>query len=146
MKQPLAFCLSLLAASSASLPALAGGQNNVIISCGASSGYSLYLGSEAPESGRWVADGMSNGQIHLSYIGDGWDIAFTDAFGSYSYRQDGALVTALEISDGFISVLAAHQNYVDVYAFDLAQKQVAWTSTKTGTPVPKVSAMRATCG
>lgn len=122
--------------------------SEVIIHCGPSEGTSYFFRQEFlnPDGPSWEDDGISNGRIILVREGDEWDILFGDIAGNYGYRQDGAEVLLLNSNEGFLTVGAFSNNYVEIYTFNLIDREVAWTSHKTGTPIPKVAAYHADCG
>ena len=130
------------------LPTLAHSQQpeGVIARCGASSGHSYFFETEPDQAAPvWEADRIAQGKIVLVRLGDEWDIQFDDYVGSYSYRQDGAVVMPLLESGNLLTVGVFNNDYVDVYTFDLASRTVGWSSNKHGPFLPKVSAFAAAC-
>lgn len=119
----------------------------IVAQCGASSGYSYFFEDEKfpNEEAGWDKDRIPNGKIILVKQDEHWDIQFDDFFGAYSYRKDGAEVVPLVTNAGFITLMAIHQNYQDILTFNLFGGEVAWSSHKTGTPVPKVGVYHAKC-
>lgn len=136
--------LSVALVCGAGVPASA----EVVAHCGASQGTGYFFHDERfnPTGPDWAEDGMSNGRIILVRDGDDWDILFSDAVGSFGYRQDGATVLLVGNNGDFLTIGAFHPNYVDTYTFDLSGLEVVWTSHKTGTAIQKVAIYRADCG
>ena len=125
----------------------AGASDGVLIRCGASSGHAYFFRDELmhPDGPSWEKDGMSAGKIILVKLGEEWDIQFDDSVGSYGYRADGARVFPLGFSDTHIMVGAFAEGYADIYSFDMATREVAWTSSKLGPLIPKAAVYHAKC-
>ena len=141
--KPLLAVIALMASSYT-----ASSQEGAIIRCGASKGTSYFFHDQITnkDGPKWSDDGMSKGKINLVRLGSEWDIMFDDAIDSYSYRRDGATVILLGQTPRFLTVGAFFQSkYADIYTFDLEGKEVAWTSSKIGTLLPKVGVYRASC-
>lgn len=122
-------------------------QEGVLIRCGASKGEAYYFADDLlnPDGPNWTEDGSSTGKILLVRLGDEWDIQFNDAIGTSGYRQDGAKVFPLTSSDTFLMIGAFHENYSDIYTFDIINNEVAWTSSKIGPIIAKSAVYRADC-
>lgn len=127
--------------------AFAQGQDGVVIRCGASAGHAYFFKDDLMNPGgpQWEEDGISNGKIILVKLGEEWDIQFDDAAGAYGYRADGAKVAPLLSAGNFLTVGAFHENYVDIYNFDLTHREVAWTSNKVGTLISKAAIYQSAC-
>jgi hypothetical protein len=121
-------------------------RDGVIARCGASDGMGYYFRENATGNtdGTWQQDGISSGKIVLVRLGEQWDIQFDDAIGAAGYRNDGARVIFLGGDEEIMRIGAFHENYVDIYSFDLVGKKVAWTSSKNF-PFAKVGAYLADC-
>lgn len=121
--------------------------DGVILRCGASSGQGYFFKDETtnPDGPYWSNDAITNGKIVLVRYGQEWDILFDDSVGSYGYRQDGAKVIPLLDKPGMLVVGAFGSAYVDIFTFDFANRELAWSSNKLGPIVPKVSVLVATC-
>ena len=119
----------------------------VLFSCGASSGYGYYFTDPIfnPDGPNWTKDGMRNGSITLVSQGENLDIIFDDAARGHGYRSDGAEVVFLGGSDRYYRVGAFHQNYADIYTFDVLGKKVVWSSNKSGPLSSKVVVYEAVC-
>lgn len=139
-------CFAVLALT-VSAPATAQDVDGVLARCGASKGHGYFFKDENfnPTGPEWEDDGISNGKIILVRLGDEWDIQFDDIAGAYSYRQDGANVLPLMNTPGMLSVGAFGALYADIYIFDLANKNVAWSSNKLGPIGSKVAVYSADC-
>ena len=61
------------------------------------------------------------------------------------YRNDGAKVIPLLENEGFLTVGAFGPWYVDIYTFDLVNRDVGWTSNKHGPISAKAAAYSAKC-
>jgi hypothetical protein len=120
--------------------------DGVIARCGASDGMGYFFDevSNGYTGSPWQKDGISNGKIVLVRLGEEWDIQFDDAIGAAGYRNDGARVIPLGGDGKILRVGAFHENYVDIYSFDIVGKKVAWTSSKNF-PFAKVGAYLAEC-
>ena len=122
-------------------------QDGIIVSCGASSGTGYFIQDPIffNQPSEWADDGISNGKISLIKLGDEWDILFGDALGDAGYRQQGATVIPLTEVGGLLTVGVFHQNFTDIYSFNIEAKEVIWTSHKGGPLIKKVAIYRASC-
>lgn len=138
---------TLLATTLWACPSFAQMRDGAVIRCGASAGHAYFFKDDVmnPDGPQWEEDGMRNGSIILVKLGDEWDIQFDDAAGAYGYRSDGAQVTPLISEGNLLMVGAFHENYVDIYNFDLVHREVAWTSNKAGTLIAKAAVYRSAC-
>ena len=119
----------------------------VMAMCGASSGTGYFFKDTLynPEGGRWLDDGISNGQITLVRDGESYDILFGDAARGTGYRQDGAQVFMLHSGEKFIRVGAFADNYADIYNFDREDNKLVWSSNKSGPFSGKVAVYESDC-
>jgi hypothetical protein len=120
--------------------------DGVIMRCGASAGHGYFFKYfTKPDGPDWQVDGISTGKIILVRLGDEWDIQFDDFLGASGYRNDGAKVIPLLETEGFLTVGAFGPWYVDIYTFDLMNRDVGWTSNKHGPISAKAAAYSAKC-
>jgi hypothetical protein len=131
-----------LSGSSAALAA-----EGVLARCGASTGKGYFFFDELfnPDGPGWTDDGVANGRILLVRLGDEWDIQFGDSIGDYGYRQDGAKVILLGMTDRFVTLGAFGAAYTDIFTFDMPQKEVVWSSHKFATTIKKSAIYHADC-
>lgn len=128
-------------------PIAASASEGAIARCGAPKGTGYFFFDELmnPNGPEWGDDGISDGKMVLISLGDEWDIQFDDIVGAYGYRQDGAEVIPLGASGEKFTIGAFRGTYTDVFTFDIARKEVVWTSHKIGTAIPKVAIYHAAC-
>lgn len=122
-------------------------QVEFLAKCGASSGNGYFFHDEIFNTAEsaWDDDGLSNGKISLVKAGDSLDILFGDALGDNGYSSDGATVILLSTVGDIVRLGAFHDNYTDVFSFNMADKEVIWTSHKGGPFSKKVAIYRAEC-
>src|SRR6266567_2225063 len=81
--------------------------------------------------------------------GADFDIFFTDALGTRSAKADGATVSLGSTNEqlGILNILVTYSGtgVLESYLFNLAAKNVAYTVTKTRTPVPLARLLVASC-
>jgi len=122
-------------------------QVEFVAKCGASKGNGYFFQDEIfhPAASEWADDGISNGKISLVTAGEDLDILFGDALGDNGYGNDGATVILLSTVGDILRVGAFHDNYTDIFSFNMADKEVIWTSHKGGPFSKKVAIYRAEC-
>ena len=121
--------------------------DGAILRCGASEGTGYFFRHAFwyPEGPSWEADKISNGEITLVHLGDEWDILLNSAAGVSGYREEGVTVSLMAARDQFLMVGAFSAEFVEIYTFDLEQREVAWTSNRIGPLPPKAAVYRAEC-
>jgi len=121
----------------------------VVTTCGASSGYGYYL---EPRTG-WSTDGIANGALTILRDAAGqYDLVIKDAGSSFSAKGDGAKVFKVDGDDDqrFTLVVVYPLPVTEMYQFTLDQSgrgTVIWAAVKNGllARVTKGSLFTATC-
>jgi hypothetical protein len=141
----LALCAALLVPVSADAKTLT--------QCGTSEGYAYYLPGGLVPAGEagFRADTSNPGAITLNSRDGEVDLIVKNATGSTaSVRQSGAKVIMLPADDGLINVITLYKGGqgVEHYLFQLDERgngSVVYTTVRAGSPIVKVSVMRAWC-
>ena len=123
----------------------------VLAACGPSSGTGYYLMTPAitAKDAGWKKEKEEPGGFQLVRSGADFDIFFTDALGTRSAKADGATVSLGSTNEqlGILNILVTYSGtgVLESYLFNLAAKNVAYTVTKTRTPVPLARLLVASC-